>query len=72
MAIMLAQLYEALRAANVPDDKAREAASEVAGFENRLAKLEADVGLLKWMVGFNLTLSLASLALIITIALRLH
>lgn len=25
--------------------------------EGRLAKLEADVGLLKWMVGFNLALT---------------
>lgn len=59
MAIMLAKLYSALIAANVPEPKAREAAEELAAYENRFAKLETDMMLLKWMVGFNLALTLA-------------
>ena len=58
---MLGSLYEALTAANVSPDKAQKAAEEVAGYDNRLAKLEADLTLLKWMVGFNLAATLAVL-----------
>jgi hypothetical protein len=35
MAVMMAKLYQALRAANVSDDAAREAAEEAAAHENR-------------------------------------
>ena len=66
MALMLGQLYDALRAGNVPDDKARAAAEEVANYEgerasvqavvwkwaNGLNRVEAEVRLLKWMIGF--------------------
>ena len=51
MAMMLSKTYEAFRAAGAPDDKAREAAEEIAGFKNRLATIEADMKLLKWMLG---------------------
>ena len=59
MALMLAKLYTALREAGVDDMKAREAAEEVASFENRLANVEASLTILKWMVGFNLALTIA-------------
>ena len=59
MALMLAKLYTALREAGVDDVKAREAAEEVASFENRLANVEASLMILKWMVGFNLALTIA-------------
>ena len=61
MALMLGSLYEALTAANAPVDKAQKAAEEVAGHDNRLAKVEADLTLLKWMVGFNIAATLAIL-----------
>ena len=54
MAIMLSKTYEAFRAAGAPDDKAREAAEEIAAYDNRLANIEADVRLLKWMMGLVL------------------
>jgi hypothetical protein len=78
MALMLGQLYDALRAGNVPDDKARAAADEVATYEGELTKLrlemderfremgerigrvEADVRLLKWMMGFVLAFQVAN------------
>jgi hypothetical protein len=47
MALMLSRLYDALRLANVPEDKAREAAEEVATYE----QVRKDTYLLKWMVG---------------------
>jgi hypothetical protein len=66
MPIMLEKLYDALRAANVPDDKARAAAVEGASFEAKLASfdlrlsaIEARLNLLQWMVGFNLAISVA-------------
>jgi len=61
MPIMMEKLYDALRAGNVPEDKARAAAVEAASFENRIAKIESDLMLLKWMVGFNLAISAAIL-----------
>jgi hypothetical protein len=59
MAIMMGKLYEALRAGDVPEDTAREAAEEAAAFENRLADATADLRLVKWMLGFNLAMTLA-------------
>ena len=54
MAIMLSKTYEAFKAAGAPDDKARDAAEEIAAYDNRLANIEADVRLLKWMMGLVL------------------
>ena len=55
---MLSKTYEALKAAGISDDKARAAAEEIAGYDNRLAKIEGDLTLLKWMLGLNLAFSL--------------
>ncbi len=65
MAMMLAKTYEAFRDAGASDDKAREAAEEIAGFENRQAAIEADMKLLKWMLGVNLAFSLAILVILL-------
>jgi len=65
MPVMLEALYDALRAANVPDDKARDAAKEGANFENRAAKIESDLNLLKWMVGSNFAVTLVVLAFVL-------
>jgi hypothetical protein len=43
MALMLGQLYDALRAGNVPGDEARAAAEEVANYEGELTKLRVDI-----------------------------
>lgn len=59
MALMMSKLYAALRLAGVPDDSAIPASEEVAGFENRLARVESALNQLKWMIGFNLALSSA-------------
>ena len=63
MAVMLSKTYDALIAAGAPDDKARAAAEELAGYESRFAKIETDLAVLKWMVGVNLA---ASVSLVIT------
>lgn len=51
MALMLSKTYDALVAAGAPEDKARAAAEELAGYESRFAKIETDLAVLKWMVG---------------------
>ncbi len=51
--------------AGASDEKAREAAEEIAGFENRQAAIEADMKLLKWMLGGNLAFSLAILVILL-------
>ncbi|MCY4077998.1 MAG: integrase [Acidobacteria bacterium] len=70
MALMLSKTYDAFKAAGAPDDKAREAAEEIAGFEDRLHGVESDVKLVKWMVGFNLALSMAIVALSLQVLAR--
>ncbi len=59
MAVMLSKAYDALIAAGAPDDKARAAAEELAGYESRFSKIETDLAVLKWMVGVNLAASLS-------------
>jgi hypothetical protein len=59
MAVMLSKTYDALIAAGAPDDKARAAAEELAGYESRFAKIETNLAVLKWMVGVNLAASLS-------------
>jgi hypothetical protein len=61
MTTMIAEVYDALLAAGSPEDKARKAAEAIASYENRFtamdqrfAKIEGDIKLLTWMVGFNL------------------
>jgi len=59
MAVMLSKTYDALIAAGAPDDKARAAAEELAGYESRFVKIETDLAVLKRMVGVNLAASLS-------------
>lgn len=68
MTVMLRKVYDAFRAANVPDEVAAEAAQELASYENRFAGIEQKltildgrVSLLMWMVGFNLAMTSALL-----------
>jgi hypothetical protein len=49
---MLSRTYDALIAAGSPEDKARAAAEELAGYESRFVKIEPDLAVLKWMLGF--------------------
>jgi len=57
MALMLGALRDALVAAGAPAEKDR-AAEEPARYENRLAKIEADVSTVRWMIGANIALTL--------------
>ena len=72
MALRLGALYDALRLANIPEDQARLAAEEVAQYEQRLATIERDLTLLKWMVGTNIALTLLTLSTVVSLLLRLR
>jgi hypothetical protein len=66
MAMMMSSLYDALRDGGTSDEKARKAAEEVAAYDNRFARIESDLNLLKWMVGFVLAIVAAILAKLLT------
>lgn len=57
MSTMIFEVYDALKEAGATEDKARKAAEALAAYENRFSRIEADLNLLKWMLGFNLALS---------------
>jgi len=59
MPIMLEKLYDALRAANIPDDKARAAAVEVAEFKESIAEIKSTLRLHTWILSVNTALILA-------------
>ena len=61
MAVMLGKLYSALIAAGADPQSAREAAEELATYDAAIAGIRSDLNLLKWMIGFNLALTLAIL-----------
>ncbi len=69
MSLMMGSVYDAFRSANVPDDKARAAAQDIAQYddrfnnvERRLDVMKADMTLIKWMVGLNTALCVGILA----------
>ena len=76
MPVMMEKIYDALRAANVPEPQARAAAVEAAehesrltqidahlsGLEARMRSLEASMTITMWALGLNLALTLAVLA----------
>jgi hypothetical protein len=51
MALMLSKTYDAFIAAGAPEEKARDAAEELAAYETRFAKVEQDLAIIKWMLG---------------------
>jgi hypothetical protein len=72
MTTMIAEVYDALLAAGSPEDKARKAAESTAAYENRFGaidhrftKIEGDLNLLKWMVGFDLAATVGIILLLL-------
>ena len=55
MSLRLGALHDALLDPGNAE-KAQRAAEEVANYESRLARIDADLTLLKWMVGINTAL----------------
>ena len=59
MAIMISGLYDALKSAGAKEDKARQAAIEVAAYDNELKEIKSDLKLIKWMLTFILAFCVA-------------
>ncbi len=64
--MIVEELYDALREAGASEEKARAAARAMANYDNRFNKVEAELSLLKWMIGFNLAISVAILFKVFT------
>jgi hypothetical protein len=58
---MISEVYDAFIAAGAPEDKARKAAEALADHENRFSRIDAELIVLKWMVGFAVALNVAIL-----------
>jgi hypothetical protein len=61
MALQLGALRDALEAAGADLARARAAAEEVAGYENRLASMDTRLTVLTWMAATNLVVTLGVL-----------
>jgi hypothetical protein len=61
VATMIPEVYDAFIAAGAPGDKARKAADALADYENRFSRIDAELIVLKWMVGFGIALNIAIL-----------
>lgn len=59
MTVMISEIYDALMAAGAPEEKARKAAETLTKNDDRLAKIEGELILIKWMMGFVLAFQVA-------------
>jgi hypothetical protein len=66
MSTMISEVYDALKEAGASEEKARKAAEAVASYVNRFARIEGDLGVVKWMIGFNLAMTVAVLGKVFT------
>lgn len=67
MTTMNSEVYKALVEAGASELSAEGAAESIADSEIRFSKIEASMMLLKWMVGFNLALTIAMFSLVVKI-----
>jgi hypothetical protein len=65
---MISEVYDAFIAAGTPEDKARKAAETLANYDSRFSRIDSEVlkvqselVLVKWMVGFGIALNVAIL-----------
>jgi hypothetical protein len=61
VATMISEVYDAFIASGAPEDKARKAAEALANYENRFSRIDAELVVLKWMVGFAIAIDIAIL-----------
>lgn len=67
MSTMISEVYDALKEAGASEEKSRKAAEAIAAYDNRFNKIEQDLttirgelAVVKWMVGFNLAIAVAT------------
>ena len=61
MTTMISEVYDALISAGADEMKARAAASAIANYDDRFNRLEKDIAIMKWMLGFVLAMQVAIL-----------
>ena len=61
MSTMISEVYDALKEAGASEEKSRKAAEAIASYENRFARIESDLAVIKWMIGFNMAMTTAVL-----------
>ena len=62
MPVMVSELYDALKSANVSDDLARKAAEAMANQMNELSAVKTDLAVLKAMLAINVGLTVSIFA----------
>jgi len=65
MSMIIVELYDALKEAGASEERSRKASEAMAAFENKFAKVDLELAVVKWMVGFNLAATMAVLYLAI-------
>ncbi|MFI3216338.1 MAG: hypothetical protein QX192_06010 [Methylococcales bacterium] len=70
MSVMIAELYDALKEAGASEEKAHAAAKTMADYENRFNKFDAELQLMKWMIGGCLALSGTVIGLLLNIVFK--
>ena len=68
MSTMIYEVYDALKSAGAPEEKAKAAAEALGNYENRFNKIETELNLLKWMVGANIALTATVIGIVGKIA----
>jgi hypothetical protein len=70
MAMRAGAVYDALREANVSEDKARAAAEEIATVNKDQVDLKGEFAVMKWMLGTIVALQLGTLGTIVAFAIN--
>ena len=70
MAMMAGSLYDALRAGNVPDDKALKAAEEAAETRQESQRLDTRLTRLEWIAGTGVALQITTIVMLLGYALN--
>jgi hypothetical protein len=61
VATMISEVYDAFITAGTPEEKDRKAAEALADYENGFTRIDSELLILKWMVGFGIALNVAIL-----------
>lgn len=70
MSTMITELYDALRDAGASEEKAKAAAKAMADYDSRFNKVDAELLVIKWMVGACLALSGTVAGLLINVMVK--
>ena len=62
MSTIQAEVFEAFRAIDIPEDKAMKAAQALSRRDEDVSSLKSDMQLMKWMLGFVLAFQVAIFA----------